>query len=73
MELFEKNPDFLQPESRRNEMVSFIKQGLDDLCISRSTFDWGIPVPIAEKHVNYVWLAALTTSITALGYPHEPE
>ena len=73
LELFETNPEFLQPESRRNEMVSFIKQGLDDLCISRSTFDWGIPVPIDEKHVIYVWLDALTNYITALGYPDEPE
>lgn len=73
LELFEKNPEFLQPESRRNEMTSFIKQGLDDLCISRSTFDWGIPVPIDEKHVIYVWLDALTNYITALGYPDEPE
>jgi methionyl-tRNA synthetase len=54
-------------------MTSFIKQGLDDLCISRSTFDWGIPVPIDEKHVIYVWLDALTNYITALGYPDEPE
>lgn len=73
LDLFETNPDFLQPESRRNEMISFIKQGLDDLCISRSTFDWGIPVPIDEKHVIYVWLDALTNYITALGYPDEPE
>ena len=73
LELFDKNPDFLQPESRRNEMISFIKQGLDDLCISRSTFDWGIPVPIDEKHVIYVGLDALTNYITALGYPDEPE
>ncbi len=73
LELFEKNLDFLQPESRRNEMVSFIRQGLDDLCISRSTFDWGIPVPLDEKHVIYVWLDALTNYITALGYPDEPE
>ena len=73
LELFEKNPDFLQPESRRNEMMSFIRQGLDDLCISRSTFDWGIPVPIDEKHVIYVWLDALSNYITALGYPDEPE
>lgn len=73
LELFETNPSFLQPESRRNEMVSFIKQGLDDLCISRSTFDWGIPVPIDEKHVIYVWLDALTNYITALGYPDDPE
>lgn len=73
LNLFETNPDFLQPESRRNEMVAFIKQGLDDLCISRSTFDWGIPVPIDEKHVIYVWLDALTNYITALGYPDELE
>lgn len=73
LDLFETNLEFLQPESRRNEMVSFIKQGLDDLCISRSTFDWGIPVPIDEKHVIYVWLDALTNYITALGYPDEPE
>ena len=73
LELFETNPSFLQPESRRNEMISFIKQGLDDLCISRSTFDWGIPVPIDEKHVIYVWLDALTNYITALGYPDDPE
>lgn len=73
LELFKTNPEFLQPESRRNEMISFINQGLDDLCISRSTFDWGIPVPIDEKHVIYVWLDALTNYITALGYPDEPE
>lgn len=73
LELFETNPEFLQPESRRNEMTSFVKQGLGDLCISRSTFDWGIPVPIDEKHVIYVWLDALTNYITALGYPDEPE
>lgn len=73
LELFDKNPDFLQPDSRRNEMISFINQGLDDLCISRSTFDWGIPVPLDEKHVIYVWLDALTNYITALGYPDDPE
>ena len=73
LELFEKNPDFLQPETRRHEMVAFVKQGLEDLCISRSTFDWGIPVPIDDKHVIYVWLDALTNYITALGYPDEPE
>lgn len=73
LELFETNPEFLQPESRRNEMISFVKQGLEDLCISRSTFDWGIPVPIDDKHVIYVWLDALTNYITALGYPDETE
>ncbi|MCR5482385.1 MAG: methionine--tRNA ligase, partial [Clostridia bacterium] len=73
LDLFEKNPDFLQPDARRNEMKAFINQGLEDLCISRSTFDWGIPVPIDEKHVIYVWLDALTNYITALGYPDDPE
>lgn len=68
-----ENTDFLEPESRRNEMLGFIRQGLDDLCISRSTFDWGIQVPIDKKHVIYVWLDALTNYITALGYPDEPE
>ncbi|MCO7123191.1 methionine--tRNA ligase [Ihubacter massiliensis] len=73
LDLFENNPDFLQPDSRRNEMIAFVKQGLEDLCISRSTFDWGIPVPIDEKHVIYVWLDALTNYITALGYPDDPD
>lgn len=73
IELFETNPEFLQPDTRRNEMISFAKQGLEDLCISRSSFDWGIPVPIDEKHVIYVWLDALSNYITALGYPDEPE
>ena len=72
LEMFEKNPEFLQPDSRRNEMIAFVKQGLEDLCISRSTFDWGIPVPIDEKHLIYVWLDALTNYITALGYPDDP-
>ncbi len=71
--LYEEHPEFLQPESRKNEMVAFINQGLEDLCISRSTFDWGIPVPIDNKHVIYVWLDALTNYITALGWPDEPE
>lgn len=70
---FKENPDFLQPESRRNEMIAFIEQGLGDLCVSRSTFDWGIPVPIDESHVIYVWLDALSNYITALGYPDEPD
>ena len=64
-----KGGEFLQPESRVNEMLGFIDQGLEDLCISRSSFDWGIPVPIDEKHVMYVWLDALSNYITALGYP----
>ena len=73
LELFDKNPDFLQPDTRRNEMIAFINQGLEDLCVSRSTFDWGIPVPIDEKHVIYVWLDALTNYITALGWPDDTE
>ena len=73
LEMFETNPEFLQPDSRRNEMIAFVKQGLEDLCISRSTFDWGIPVPIDDKHVIYEWLDALTNYITALGYPDDPE
>ena len=73
LKLFKEKPEFLEPESRRNEMTAFIEQGLEDLCISRSTFDWGIPVPIDEKHVIYVWLDALTNYITALGWPDDPE
>lgn len=74
IDLFENNPEFLQPETRRNEMLSFARQGLEDLCISRSSFNWGIPVPIEEKHVIYVWLDALSNYITALGYSSdEPE
>ncbi|WP_027400190.1 methionine--tRNA ligase [Anaerovorax odorimutans] len=73
IDLFENNPEFLQPDTRRNEMISFAKQGLEDLCISRSSFDWGIKVPIDEKHVIYVWLDALSNYITALGYPDDPE
>jgi methionyl-tRNA synthetase (EC 6.1.1.10) len=74
LELFESNPDILEPKSRINEMVNnFIKPGLEDLCVSRSTFDWGIPVPIDEKHVIYVWLDALSNYITALGYPEEKD
>lgn len=72
LELFETNPKFLMPDTRRNEMIAFVKQGLDDLCISRSSFDWGIPVPIDEKHVIYVWLDALSNYVTALGYPDDP-
>lgn len=73
IDLFENTPEFLQPDTRRNEMLNFAKQGLEDLCISRSSFDWGITVPIDEKHVIYVWLDALSNYITALGYPDDPE
>ena len=64
----EANPDFIQPVSRRNEMINFIKQGLEDLCISRTSFDWGIPVPIAPSHVIYVWFDALTNYLTPIGF-----
>ena len=61
-------PEFIQPESRKNEMINFIKQGLDDLCVSRTSFTWGIPVDFDPKHVVYVWVDALTNYITAMGY-----
>ena len=73
LKIFRETPEFLEPEARRNEMISFIEQGMEDLCISRSSFDWGIPVPIDEKHVIYVWLDALSNYITALGWPDDPE
>lgn len=66
---YDEHPGFLQPETRKNEMKGFIRQGLEDLCISRTSFDWGIPVPLDSRHVIYVWLDALTNYITALGYP----
>lgn len=69
----EDNPDFIQPSSRRNEMINFIKGGLEDLCVSRTTFDWGIPVPFDTKHVVYVWFDALTNYITAAGYLDDRE
>ena len=67
----EANPDFIQPKSKRNEILSFVKEGLRDLSVSRTTFKWGIPVPGNDKHIIYVWFDALTNYITALGYPDE--
>ena len=67
------NPDFIQPKSRRNEILSFVREGLRDLSISRTSFSWGIPVPGDERHVIYVWFDALTNYISALGYPHDPD
>ena len=67
------NGEFLQPESRAKEMIAFVEHGLEDLCISRESLDWGIKVPIDEKHVIYVWLDALSNYITALGFPGEDE
>jgi methionyl-tRNA synthetase len=69
VQYYEENPEFIQPESRKNEMLNnFIKPGLEDLAVSRTTFDWGIKVPGNPKHVIYVWIDALTNYITALGY-----
>jgi len=68
LELYEENPQFIRPEARRNEIISFVRSGLKDLSISRTSFDWGIPVPGDEKHVIYVWMDALANYITALGY-----
>jgi methionyl-tRNA synthetase len=68
---YEANPDFIAPSSRRNEVMSFVRGGLNDLSISRTSFRWGIPVPDAPGHVMYVWLDALTNYITACGYPNE--
>lgn len=69
LEFYEKNPDFIAPQSRRNEVVSFVKGGLQDLSVSRTSFSWGVPVPNDPAHIMYVWLDALTNYITAVGYP----
>ena len=68
LELYEEQPDFIRPETRRNEVLSFVRSGLRDLSISRTSFSWGIPVPDDEKHVIYVWMDALANYITALGW-----
>ena len=69
IKFYEDNPTFIEPESRKNEMINnFIKPGLEDLCVSRTTFDWGIPVTFDDKHVVYVWIDALSNYISALGY-----
>ncbi len=73
LELYEKNPDFIGPDSRRNEVISFVKSGLRDLSMSRTTFDWGIPVPGDPGHVMYVWVDALTNYVTATGWPEKHE
>ena len=73
LEHIEQNPDFIQPVSRRNEMINFIKQGLEDLCITRTTFDWGIKVPFDDKHVVYVWFDALLNYFTGAGYSSDEE
>ena len=73
LDFYEANPGFIQPETRKNEVVSFVKGGLKDLSISRSTFDWGVPFPFDEKHVAYVWVDALINYLTALGYGSDDE
>ncbi|WP_346190270.1 methionine--tRNA ligase [Bacillus massilinigeriensis] len=74
LQFYEENPEFIQPESRKNEMINnFIKPGLEDLAVSRTTFDWGIKVPGDPKHVIYVWIDALSNYITALGYGTEDD
>ena len=73
LKFIDENPDFIQPESRRNEMISFVKSGLEDLCVSRTSFDWGIKVPWDPKHVVYVWFDALVNYVTAAGYLDDPE
>ncbi len=69
LELYRTNPEFIQPDSRRNEVVRFVEGGLRDLSVSRTSFDWGVPVPGSDNHVMYVWLDALTNYITGVGYP----
>jgi methionyl-tRNA synthetase len=69
---YEANPDFIRPEGRRNEVVSFVRGGLSDLSISRTSFDWGVPVPGSDGHVMYVWVDALTNYLTGVGYPRRP-
>ncbi len=73
LQFIEENPDFIQPESRRNEMIAFVKSGLEDLCVSRTSFSWGIKVPFDPKHVVYVWFDALVNYLTAAGYGQDEE
>ena len=73
LEFYEKNPDFISPASRKNEVISFVKSGLKDLSISRKSFSWGIKVPNDNEHVIYVWLDALTNYISALNYPNKDD
>jgi methionyl-tRNA synthetase len=69
LDLYENQPNFIQPDARRNEVKSFVKGGLTDLSVSRTSFDWGVPVPDAPGHVMYVWVDALTNYLTSTGYP----
>jgi len=71
LELYRENPEFIRPESRRNEVLRFVEGGLKDLSVSRTSFDWGVPVPESPDHVMYVWVDALTTYMTGVGYPDD--
>jgi len=73
LKFYEENPNFILPKSRRNEVLSFVKGGLNDLSVSRTTFKWGVPVPGDDAHIMYVWLDALTNYITAVGFPETGE
>ena len=73
LKFIDENPNYIKPEGKKNEVIAFIKQGLQDLSISRTTFDWGIPLELEEGHVIYVWFDALTNYITAAGYGADPE
>jgi methionyl-tRNA synthetase len=71
LQLYRDNPDFIRPESRRNEVLRFVEAGLKDLSVSRTSFDWGVPVPNSPGHVMYVWVDALTTYMTGVGFPDD--
>ena len=73
LDLYNNHPEFIQPDSRRNEVIRFVEGGLTDLSVSRTSFDWGVPVPGSENHVMYVWVDALTNYLTGLGYPEQTE
>jgi len=73
LELYASQPDFIRPESRRNEIMRFVEGGLSDLSVSRTSFDWGVPVPGSPGHVMYVWVDALTNYLTGAGYPDNPD
>ncbi|HTU11083.1 MAG TPA: methionine--tRNA ligase [Allosphingosinicella sp.] len=73
LDLYAAQPDFIRPEARRNEILRFVEGGLVDLSVSRTSFDWGVPVPGSPDHVMYVWVDALTNYITGAGWPHDPE
>ena len=73
LKYYDENPNFISPESRKNEVISFVKNGLKDLSVSRKSFSWGIPVPNNKDHVIYVWLDALTNYISALNYPDKDD